>query len=156
VAEEPDVGQELELEAARALLAGGAGGGDARRAVVRGGEVDVALPAGAAARGDEAGARRVEIGQALAGVGVEHHGADRHAEHEVLAAAAVLILVAAVLAARRLVVAPVLEVEQRAELRVGDQDDAAAVTAVAAGRAAARHVRLAAEGDAAVAAVAGL
>ena len=46
--------------------------------------------------------------------------------------------------------------QQRVVVRVGFQDDAAARAAVAARRAAARHVLLAPERDAAVAAVAGL
>src|SRR5262245_42536593 len=155
-AEQADVGQELELEPERALLAGRPGGGDPRGAVPCGGEVDVALAALAAARGDEAGARRVEIEQPLAAVDVMHDGADRHPQDELLAALAVLILVAAVLPALRLVVAAVLVVEERRELRVGDDHHAAAVAAVAARRSAARNVRLAPEGDAAVAAVARL
>jgi hypothetical protein len=46
--------------------------------------------------------------------------------------------------------------QERVVVWIGFEVDAAAVTAVAAGGAAARHVFLAAEGDAAVATVAGL
>ena len=60
------------------------------------------------------------------------------------------------LAVLRVVVLQVAEVEQGAEVLVGDEDDAAAIAAVASGRAALVDELLAAERDRAVAAIAGL
>jgi hypothetical protein len=72
------------------------------------------------------------------------------------AGGAVLVLVASVLAALGLVVPPVLEVEQRRQLAVGDHHDRAAVATVAARRAAARDAVFAPHRRRAVAAIAGL
>ncbi len=52
--EQPDVGQQLELEPDRPLLGRRARLGAARRAIGRGREVDVAAPPSAPLRGDEA------------------------------------------------------------------------------------------------------
>ena len=88
-------------------------------------------------------------------VGVGDHGADRHAQHDVLGAAAVLVGAAAVLAALRAMDARVAIVDQRVDVAVGDGIDAAAAAAVAAVGPAARDVLLAPERGDAVAAVAG-
>src|SRR5262249_17984142 len=117
-------------------------------------EVDVALAADAALREHEARAVAVEIDERL--VVFVDHGADGHLDDQILAGRAVLILVAAVLAAVGLVVALVLEVEQRRQRVVGDDDHAATVAPVAAGRATAWYTILAPERSGAVAAVAGL
>src|SRR5262249_51896197 len=151
--EQADIGEQLELEPQLALLAGRAGLGGARRLIPRGLEVDVAAPAGAAARDGDASAGLGGIRRLHARGGVEDQGADRHFERETGAARAVLILVAAVLAALRLVVAAILEVEQRREVGVGNDEDAPAVAAIAARRSAAWYTILAPERGGAIAAV---
>ena len=88
-------------------------------------------------------------------LGVDDHRAGRHADHQVFGAAAVAIASRAVLAALGPPVLAVGERRQAVDARLGDHDDAAAVAAVAAVRPAARHVLLAAEAHAAVAAFAG-
>ena len=57
--------------------------------------MDVAAPALAALGDDEPLAVRAQIDEQLARRVVEHLRAERHAQHEVLAAAAVLVLVRA-------------------------------------------------------------
>ena len=96
-----------------------------------------------------------QVGQALAGVGVGDHRADRDAQHDVLGALAVLIGAAAVLAAPRAVNARVAVIDQRVDVAVGDEQDAAAPAAVTAVGSAARDEFFAAERGRAVAAVAG-
>src|SRR5262249_14568269 len=86
---------------------------------------------------------------------VADEGAERDADNPVHARLAVLVLAAAVLAALGAIVLLVLEVEKGRQLLVGDEDDVAAVAAIAPGRAALGHVRLAAECGDAVPAVAG-
>ena len=88
-------------------------------------------------------------------IGVGDHGADGHAQHDVLGAAAVLVGAAAVLAALGAMDARIAVVDQRVDVAVGDRVDAAAAAAVAAVGSAARNVFLAAERGDAVAAVAG-
>ena len=89
------------------------------------------------------------------GVGVGDHGADRHAQHDVVGAAAVLVRAAPVLAALGAMDARVAIVDQRVDVAIGDCVDAAAAAAVAAVGTAARDVFLAPERRDAVAAVAG-
>src|SRR5690606_17553501 len=96
-----------------------------------------------------------EVTDDLVGLDVDHLGADRHPDHHVLAGLAEHLPAHAVLTALRGVVALVAEVDQGVEVLVGDQPDAAAVAAVATVRATERDELLAAEADAAVAAVAG-
>src|SRR5262249_48479310 len=134
--------------ARRARLAG------TRRLIPRRLEVDVAAAAGAALREDHARAVLGEIGELI--VALEDDRPDRHLHHEVLTRRAVLILVAAVLAAPRLVGAPVLEVEKRRRMRIGDEPHAAAVAAVASRRSTAWYTILAPERGGTITAVAGL
>src|SRR6185295_12862150 len=98
----------------------------------------------------------IEVTQQLAALGVEDLGADRHARDQALAALAVLILAAAVLAAARLEHAPVLQIEQGGQARIGLEHHVAAVAAVAAGRPPERPVLLAPHRRRSVATVAGL
>src|SRR5439155_23455375 len=108
-----------------------------------------AAPAAAAARDDGAFARGAEIGEQLRRLRVADQRPGRHAQHEVRAARAVLVLAPPVLAAPGAQVLGVGEVHERREAGVDGEHDVAAVAAVAAGRAAARHVLLAPEADAA-------
>src|SRR5581483_1913002 len=121
-----------------------------------GDKVGVAAPADPAARHDEAGVRGIQVGKLLAGVGVVDDGALGHFQHQVGPVLAEHIFAAAVAAALGLVFALVVEIQQRGEVRVYLQEDAAAVPAVAAIGAAVGHLLLAAKGDHAVAAVARL
>ena len=96
-----------------------------------------------------------EVGNDLAGLEVADYGADRHAQHHVVATLAVAVRTAAVLAALRAKDPRVAKIDQRVEIAVGNRIDAAAATAVAAIRSALRNEFLAAERGDAVAAVAG-
>ena len=97
-----------------------------------------------------------QVADHFIGVDVDDHGADRHEDRVVLAALAVALLAHAVLAALRAELLLVAEIDQRVEVFVGFQPDVAAVAAIAAVGAAERDELLAAETDAAVAAVAGM
>jgi hypothetical protein len=119
-------------------------------------EVGVAAPADAAARHDRPRARRIQVGDQRAGVQVGDDGSLRHFENEVRAVLAEHILAAAVPAALGLVPVPIAEVQQRRQVRIHDEDDAAAASPVAAVRPAARHELLLAERDHPVAAAARL
>src|ERR1043165_465020 len=116
--------------------------------------MNVPLAAKPALREHERRAVAVEVDEQLARFLVVDHRADGDAEAQIRTGRAVLILVAAILAALGLVVPLVLVVEQRRQVRVGDDDDAASVAAVTARWATARHTILAAHGGGSVAAVA--
>ena len=107
----------------------------------------------AAVRGDESRAGVREVGeQAL--VLVQHLRADRDAEHDVVAVGSALVRALPVPAALRLEAGAAVEEAEVAQVRVGHEDDVAAVAAVAAVGAALRHELLAAEAERAVAAAA--
>ena len=97
----------------------------------------------------------VEIGEQRLLVLVEDLRADRHLQHDVVAAGAVAVLAHAVAAALGLEVLRVAVVDQGVEAVHRLDDDVAAAAAVAAVRAAELDELLAPERDAAVAAVAG-
>ena len=155
-AQQPHVGEHAQFEAEPARLAFLPGGRLPRRPVGARLEVQVAQAPATALRDLRALAVVGEVGEALAAVGVGHHRAHRHAQHDVLAALAVLVGTAAVLAALRAEQPRVAILDQRVDVAVGDDEDAAAAPAVAAVRAAARDVLLAPERHRAVAAVAGV
>ena len=98
---------------------------------------------------------RGQVFEHVAVVGVDDDRAGRHANDQILGAAAVAIGAAAVLAALRSPVFAMRQGGEAVDARLGHHDDAAAVAAVAAVGPAARHVLLAAEAHAAVAAAAG-
>ena len=97
----------------------------------------------------------VQVGDHFVAGGIDDDGADRHAQHDVLARLAVAIRGAAVLAALGEEFARVAVVDQGVDVAVGDHDHAAALAAIATVRAALGDVFLAAERNHAVAAVAG-
>ena len=97
----------------------------------------------------------LEIVDQLAGFGVVERGADGHLQRDGAAVLAGAVRSHAVLAALRFVLGVEAEMNQRVVALAGFHQDVAAASAVAARRAAARHELLAAEGHAAVAAVAG-
>ena len=151
-ADETDVGQELELQPQLLRLAGHARVRAARRAVRGGREAGVAAAALAAGRDEDTLARLGQVGQLdqLSAVldDLVDHRADRHLQHEGLAVAAVPVRAHAVLAALRL--EPLVEAvaDERVHVGAGDEEDRAAVAAVAAAGPAAWHELLAAERDA--------
>ena len=154
-ADEADVGDDFQLEREAARFAFVAARVLARGLVGGRFEARVAFAAFAAVGGDHLLAGRRQILQHVAVVGVHDDRAGRNADDQIFGAAAVAVGAAAVLAALG---APLLAMGERDEAidaRLGDHDDAAAVAAVAAVGTAARHVLLAAEAHAAVAAAAG-
>ena len=156
IADQADVGEQLQFEAIAALLAGAAEFVLARSLVGAGGEVLVAAAAAAAFGDDEALVGLLEVVDQLAGFLIVKRGADRDLQDDGMAVEAGAVGAHAVLAALRLVLGVVAEVDERVVALAGFHDDVAAAAAVAAGGAAAGHELLAPEGHAAVAAVAGL
>src|SRR5690606_15934867 len=148
-AEQADVGQKFQFQLQFALVAGRAGGGAARGAVGGALEVDVAEAALPALGHLQALAVFGEVADGLVGVDAGDHGADRHADHHVLATLAIHLPAHAILAALGAEDALVAEVDQGVEVLVGLQPYAAAGTAVAAVGPAQRDELLAAEADAA-------
>src|ERR1019366_8457365 len=126
------------------------------RLVDRRGEVLVA-PAALAALGDtESLSRMGEIVDTLAGGLVVDHRAHRHLDLQRLAFGAGALAALAVTPALRLVLRVEAELKQRIGVLARHHDDIAAAAAVAPARATPRDVLLPAEGQATVAAVAGL
>jgi hypothetical protein len=97
-----------------------------------------------------------EIRDGCAGIGIGDHGADRHRERDVVGAFAIAIGALAVLTVLRAVDASEAVFDQRVQIAIGLRINAAAATAVAAARPAARHVFLAPESGDPVAALAGV
>ena len=153
-ADEADVGEQLQPQLDLAGLALEPALGEARRLPGRGREALVAVAAGAAARHDQP----LPVGEQLGLRAVQpvDDGARRDRDHPVLPALAVLALALAVLAAAGAEVPAAPERGEVAALGVADEHDVAAAAAVAAVGPAARHVRLAAKADHAVAAAAAL
>ena len=148
--DEPDVGEQLEVQLDRALLARQAALGQPRRLAHGRLEARVAAAAGAAARDRHllAGAHEV-VARAVPALDLR---AGRHRDHERLAVGAVALGALAVAAALGAEVRAAAEALQVAQVVVAAQHDVAAAAAVAAVGAALGHVRLAPEGQAAVAA----
>ena len=151
--DEPDVGEQLELELDRALLPRQAALGQPRGLAHGRLEALVAAAAGAAARDVTSwpGAHEV-VARAVPALDLR---ARRHRDHERLAVGAVAQGALAVAAALGAEVRAAAEGLQVAQVVVAAQHDVAAAAAVAAVGAALGHVRLAPEGQAAVAARAG-
>ena len=120
------------------------------------GKVLIAAPAAPAWCDQNPLARLGQIGDHFAGILIGDHRSDRHRQNHVRAGMSGTIGAFAVAAAIGFEFAIVAVAEQRIVVRIRFQVNAAAVAAVAARRPAARHKFLAAERNAAVAAVAGL
>ena len=150
----PDVGEQAQLQPDAFLFALCSRLREARRLERGSGEVHVAEAAPPAFGEDVADAIVAKVGDHLARGSVLHQGAGWNLEEKLLRGVAVLIAPAAGLAVARLVFALEAEVEQRGEPAVRFQDHVAAISAVSAGRAAARSVLLPPEGDGTAAAVA--
>ena len=156
-ADQPDVGEQLQMEPEILFLAGQARFGAARRAIGGRGELRVAAAADAALGDQEPLSRGRQIGDL-------HHavvlllvddGADRHLELDVGALAAGAIRAFAVSAAVGGEFLLEAEIEKGIEVGVRRQVDRTAGAAVAAIGAAARHELLAPEAHGAAAAVPG-
>jgi hypothetical protein len=116
-----------------------------RHPTVLGRERRVAAPAATALGDDGSFPLLDEVGEHLPGRVVHHDGAHRHAHDLVDAVAAVLVVA---LSTRAVLGPPVgrpVEVDQRRDVRVGQQDDVTAAPTVATVGSAARDVRLPAE-----------
>lgn len=109
----------------------------------------------AALRHQQALAMPGQVADDLVGGDIGDLGADRHGDDQVIAALAVALAAHPVFAALGLEFPLVTEIDQRVEILVGQQPDAAAITAVAAIRPAERDELLATESHAAIAAIAG-
>ena len=118
--------------------------------------MDVALSATSALGDQQALAVLGEVADLLVGIDVGNHGAYRHADGDVLAALAGHLPTHAVFAAHGAEHALMAEIDKGVEAFIGKQPDAAAVGTVTAVGTAKGDEFLAAEADAAVAAVAGL
>ena len=152
-ADEPDVGEQLEVQLDGALLARQAALGEPRRLAHGGLEARVAAPAGAAARDRDLLAGPHEV--VARAVPARDLRAGRHRDHERLAVGAVALGALAVAAALGAEVRAAAEALQVAQVVVAAQQHVAAAAAVAAVGPALGHVRLAPERQAAVAARAG-
>ena len=152
--EQRGVGHQLEMQLERARLAVLADAGQARRLPGGRREARVAGSAPPAAGDHDARAGMREVAHERAVLG-EHLRADGHGHLERRPVAAALVRALAGLAGRRADVRVVPQRRQVAQVGVGVQDDVAAATAVAAGRAAARDELLPPERDRPVAATSG-
>ena len=153
VADQGDVGDGLELEGDFALPPGRAEQCETGGLALLRGERRVAESADAAGCRDEAHARLDEVDERLA-VGVFDDRADGDRQFEALAERAGAVVAHAEPAVAGVAVRRVVVRQERRDLRVGDEDDVAAVSAVAAVRAGEGLELLAADGHASVAALA--
>jgi len=117
-------------------------------------EILIATASASAVRDQDALAGRGEVGDGFAGVFVVGDGAYRHEQSHVVAGVAGAIRPFPVAAAVGFEFAVVAIAQQRVVVWIGFKLDAAAASAIAAGRSAARNIFFAAECDAAIAAVA--
>jgi len=155
-ADEPRVGDHLEFELEGPLLTRLPLGDGPRRAVRGTLEVRVAAPSPPPLRRDEPLPVLREIAEQLPVGRQAHHRPRGHPHLEVVAVRAGLELPPAVLAPACDEPRPVVEVEERGEVLVRDEDHIPSPAAVAAVRTAPRDVFLPAETHAAVPAVARL
>ena len=153
--DQADVGEQLQFEAEDALFAGTSVFVLARGLVGGRREVGVAAAAASAVGDDDALVGAGEVRRLFAGLVVVDDGADGDFQDDVDAFAAGFVGAFAVASALGFVFGIEAEVDERVVALAGFHDDVAALAAVAAGRAAAGDELLAAEGQAAVAAVAG-
>ena len=154
-ADQAGVGDQLQPQDDRALLAGLARIGAARRAVGRGFEVLVAKPAVAASRDHHALADLRQVGDQSLVVLLKYLRASGHFEDGVRAASARALPAHAMPAGLGLEMLLVAVVYERVEAFDAERHDITAAPAVAAVRAAELDEFLSPEGDAARAAVAG-
>ncbi len=130
-AQQTDIGQHAQLELDLEALTRPTRRGLARRAVGAGLEVQVAKAAIAALGQHHLLARHQQLGQLLAGFGVADDGADRHAQHNVVASCTELIRTATGFAMASLMPSGVAVVDQRVQIQIGHGIDMAATPTVA-------------------------
>ncbi len=150
-ADQPDVGDRLELQGEVAGLPGLAQQCETRGLAGSGSQRGITQAAATAGGRLESGARADQVGQQPA-VLVQHDGAVGNLDLQVRAGRTVTVVAHPLLARRRGHVRAEMEVQQRVDLRVDDEDDAAAAAAVAPVGAAQRLELLAVNRCAAVAA----
>ncbi len=153
--DEPDVGDQPELQADPALGARLTLLGVLRRLVGRGLEVRVAEPAATAAGDHRALADRDQVRHERAGLVVVDRRAGRHVEDQVVAGPTVPSRLRSAATRRRAEVVPMIEVAQGRLAGIDPKVDRPPATAVAAVGTAARNVRLLAEGRGPVTTIAG-
>lgn len=125
------------------------------RSILRRGEVHIA-PAAPAARGsDESLFGFGEIAEKFSGLAIENKSAYRHANNQGFGAFAMAVAALAVLSPRGSNDGSMLQIEQRAQVDVREEDDIASMSPVAARGSALGSKFLAPKGNGAVAAVAG-
>src|SRR5262249_24306888 len=129
-ANDAHVGEELELEAYPALLAGASEVSASRSAIRRAREASVASSAASAGGRSQALPRRRQIPEKISRVAPGHHGPERNAEDRVAAAPPVLVGAFAVLTSLGVVVALVVKVEERGDRGISLEEDATTVAPV--------------------------
>src|SRR5512143_941097 len=145
LADQTDVGDELELELERASLAIFTRLKLSRRSVGRGGEVRVALSAASAPSDDNAVAVLQHFAQELGRCEISNDGADRDRQNDVGAGPSAPVAAGPVVAGRRRPRVAIRVVEKGGQVAVADDDDIAAATAIATVGATEGHELLTAE-----------
>ena len=155
-ANQADVGEQFQHEDEVAFFTRLAFFGFTGRLMPGLGEMLVAAPTTPAVNEDDALSGLGEIGEALAGLLVGNDGAHGDEENHIVAGMAAALGAFAVASAIGAKFAIEAITQQSVIVLVGFEHNAAAMAAIAAGRAAAWHVFFATEGDAAVSSVAAL
>ena len=154
-AHQTNVRQQFQLQHHVVALSGQTALGKAGGLAGGGGKMGVA-PAALAATAEDIGLAAGHVLDNFVGFGVPDQGAPGNADDQGLSVLAAFALACAVHAVFCYILALVAEVHQGGEIVIHLKDDVAAVTAVAAVRAAGGNIFFTVEGYAAVAAVAGL
>src|SRR5207302_6272367 len=136
IADQADIGQQLQFEAKEALFAAAAEFMLARRLMGGSGEAGIAASAAPAAGDDDALIGAGKIVQPVAGSVVVKNGADGDFEDDVVAFASALVAAFTVASALGLVLRVEAEMHQRVVALAGLHVHVAAAPAIAAGRAA--------------------
>ncbi len=150
-----DIGDDFQLERNAARFAFFTAGMIARGLIGSRLEAGVAFTASAAPGADHGFAERGQVFQYVAVLGIHNDRAGRHFNDQILGVPAMTLFAAAVPSALGPPLLAMRECRERINARFGDQNDAAAVAAVAAVRSAARNILLAAKADATITAPAG-
>src|SRR5207248_3208694 len=147
LSDEPDIGDELELELQRPPLSVLARLVLTWRLVRRRHEPGVALPASSGAGDEQLVAVRDHLAQSLSRVEIANHRSRRYRQDRVDTRRAGFVRTGAMIAILRLPTIAVRVIEQRAQIAVGADAHVTAPAAVAAVGTAHRHELLSAKGD---------
>jgi hypothetical protein len=140
-ADQPYIGDQLELKVELEFFARLAKLGDARDLVGRGGKMGITQPAFASTRGEQALACSNKIDSIALALDLGmNNSAGRHFDHQVFAIAAVLARRAARATAARLEMLLVLKTQEGIELRIDFQEYIPASTAISTIGATTRHI----------------